>query len=496
DALIDDPASVAEHDRLLAPLAPLLRDADLTAVNVESPISEQPYIDPTRPRQPGVHPTKEFVFASGTGMPAALADAGVDVVGLANNHQFDLLSGGVRSTVDAFAGAGFAPGSGQFGLGATVEEAYRPAITEVSGMRVAFLGCTTITGAEHAINYVAGPDKAGAAPCEETRIRDGVAAAASAADLVVFGVHGGFEYGREPSSTVQRLTATARAAGAQLVINHHPHVVGGLDWDGRSLAAWSLGNLVFDQTVWPTFQSYVLVVHVRRDEVVRAYLEPVMVEDYVARGVGSRLADHVARAAAGLSRGPFVLEDGAVELDLDDRIAEDAQVVQLSGSPTGTITEIAAGWRLDRVDPASGQCGTDLMWVGDFDGPVVSAGAGALWSTEPDARAVLAPAPDYGGVFRLRRTDDNSEAVVASPLHRMLLTNPGSVALRRARSELDGEAVPPLRPGGPRAQAQLSLTGSLRAGPGATVEVQISWYPDTRGPSSAQTVQVFDEGSQ
>ena len=501
DAVLDDPADVAAHRALLEPLAPLLANADLTAVNVESPISARPYLDPTQPRQPrqpGVHPTKDFVFASGPALPSALAQAGVDVVGLANNHQYDLLEEGAYSTVEAFARAGFGPGTKQFGLGASIDAAYVPAITEVGGMRIAFLGCTTITGSEHVVGYVAQVTRGGAAPCEETRVRDAVAAATAVSDLVVFSVHGGFEYGSEPSANVQMLTTIARQAGAKLVVNHHPHVVGGLDWDGSGLKAWSLGNLVFDQTVWPTFQSYVLAVHVRRGEIVRAYLEPMMIDEYVAHGVGAGLADYVARTATGSSRGPFVVEDGAVELDLGGRSRPSLVPVELTGSQTGRIAEIGDGWLLEQADSATSQFGTDLMWVGDFEDDVLADGPGPLWTEGVDNQVVLDPAPDRGYTYQLRRDDGNEDPVVGSPIHRILLTNPGSVGLRRATSQLedeDPEATAPPAAGATLADAQVSLTGLLRMDPSARVEVQLSWYPDTRGPSSSQTVQMVKGGA-
>ena len=79
------------------------------------------------------------------------------------------------------------------------------------------------------------------------------------------------------------------------------------------------GNLLFDQDVWPTFQSYLLVAHVRRGKVIRAFAEPLMLEGYRPRGIAGGVADHVAREAAGREHGPFLVEDGAMEVDLGRR---------------------------------------------------------------------------------------------------------------------------------------------------------------------------------
>jgi poly-gamma-glutamate synthesis protein (capsule biosynthesis protein) len=124
---------------------------------------------------------------------------------------------------------------------------------------------------------------------------------------------------RHPSPLVLKFTDIAREHGADLVINHMPHVVGGFDWDGSSFVAWTLGNFIFDQTVWPTFQSYVLAVHMRGDEVVRAYAEPIMLEGYISKGLTGGLAEYVVREGAGREVGPFIMEAGAVEVDIGGR---------------------------------------------------------------------------------------------------------------------------------------------------------------------------------
>ncbi len=495
DALITDPADRARHAELLAPVAPLLADADLTAVNVESPVVDDPPLGADVTGRTDVHPTKEYVFASGTGLPGGLADAGVDVVGLANNHQFDLLGTGVAETAAAFDAAGFAAGSGRFGLGADVDAAWQPAVRDVGGTRVALLGCTSISGAEHDIDYVAGPGDPGAAPCDEARVRAAVAAAAAASDLVVFSVHGGVEYERTPSETVRLVSAAARESGADLVVNHHPHVVGGVDWDGAALTAWSLGNLVFDQTVWPSFQSYLLAVHVRGGEVVRAYLEPLMVRDYVARGVGTPLGDRVARTAMGLSTGPFLVEDGAVELDRGPLAGPAREAVPVTGAPEGRIAELGAGRLVEAADPALVQGGHDLLWTGDLDAGVLGGVPGPLWGTGPGSTVV---ADGAGHVAQLRRGPLDTEPVLASTLHRMLLTNPGSAQQRDFRSDIDDDdpaATAPPPSALAAADAEVSFTGRVRATPGSQVEVRVAWYPDTRGRSSDQDVLVVDPGN-
>ncbi|MEJ7715124.1 MAG: CapA family protein [Thermoleophilaceae bacterium] len=218
----------------------------------------------------------------------ALARAGIDVVGIANNHLFDRLGPGVASTRAGLEAAGFGRGRGFFGAGTREDDAWAPAIRAVDGQRVGFVGCTSISGDDQKVTYVAGPRKGGAARCDEGRLRRDVAALASRTDIVVAMIHGGFEYGRDPSGQIRALSDAAVAAGATMVINHHPHVVGGLRFANGRLTAWTLGNLLFDQTVWPTFESYLLRVAARQGKVVSAWIEPLRIQHFQPTGVFGR----------------------------------------------------------------------------------------------------------------------------------------------------------------------------------------------------------------
>lgn len=91
------------------------------------------------------------------------------MVGVGNNHLYDALEEGARTTLQALRKAGFEEGSGYFGAGASADAAWRPAVLEVAGQTIAFLGCTTIEGAEHFVNYVATETKGGAAGCTAGR---------------------------------------------------------------------------------------------------------------------------------------------------------------------------------------------------------------------------------------------------------------------------------------------------------------------------------------
>ncbi|WP_207787468.1 CapA family protein [Actinomycetospora cinnamomea] len=452
DGLLREGASVAEHAALLDAVAPLLRDADLTVVNLETPVVDKPWVDPTRPRPTAFHPTKDYVFASAPESADALLQSGVDVVSLGNNHVNDALGAGLDSTLDILDRAGLP----HFGAGRTVDEAWRPAVVERAGHQMAFLGCTTITGNEHAIPYVADERQGGAARCETARLDREVRAARARGETVVVMVHGGEEYVPTQTELVRGLARTAVAAGASVVANGHPHVVGGVDQVGDAVVAESLGNLLFDQTVWPTFPSYLLRVDLRVGRPVDTSVDPLFSDGYIPRPTVGLLADSAARRAAGLTPGP------------DQRLRDPGAVVSPGESPPrsvgrpvagGTVARLQRGWWVERA-PDGVAVGDDLLTTGSFEDMDTDPGTGGGhgWSLGPNAELTSTAACSGVRGAELRRSPVSTDDVVATPQHRQL-TAPGT---------------------------PLSLLVGVRdASPGSTVELR--WYRDTRGGSSSVT---------
>lgn len=290
------PARVAA---LFDGIRPWLDDADLSVLNLESPVTDRA---PTNPE-------KEYRFASPPAVADGLSDAGFDVAVLANNHQYDAMAPGLDDTFSHLDAAGL----GRAGAGRDEAEAWRPWVAPDGS--VAVLGCTTLWGPAEAYSNRAddGRGKGGAAFCEQDAIADAIADAAGLADLVVFQVHGGTMYETEPDARVQEVVWQAQEAGADLVIGHHPHVFGPVTWDDDGLVAWSLGNIAFDSVVEPTWRSGVLSVLVEGGAVVAAYVEPVLLVDYlpVARAGSDR--GEASAALAGRSD-DTVVQDGVVHV--------------------------------------------------------------------------------------------------------------------------------------------------------------------------------------
>ena len=70
------------------------------------------------------------------------------------------------------------------------------------------------------------------------------------ADKVVLLMHWGVEHYSFPTPTQRRQSKALIEAGVDIIIGHHPHVIQGFERIGEGLAAYSLGNFVFDEFEW------------------------------------------------------------------------------------------------------------------------------------------------------------------------------------------------------------------------------------------------------
>ena len=204
-----------------------LARADIAFGNLESPVSKR-----------GTPFEKLYNFR---GTPAALRGlarhSGLDVLNLANNHAGDYGPVALMDTVRGIERLGMTA----VGAGRSLRRALRPQIVERLGLRVAFVGFTEVAPVE----FAATADRPGTAWATPEAVTAAVHRARRRADVVVATFHWGAEKAAVESAAQQTLAATAAAAGAQLVIGAHPHVLQPLRRQGSAVVAYSLGNFVF-----------------------------------------------------------------------------------------------------------------------------------------------------------------------------------------------------------------------------------------------------------
>jgi len=165
----------------------------------------------------------------------ALAEAGVDVVSLANNHAMDAGTPGLRTALESLPRAGITC----FGAAADRRAALQPTIVTLRGRRIGFVGAC-----EHSKAW-AGRNHPGVAPLNRARVGDAVRRLRAEVDLVVAVLHADFEFTPCPAPARIRLSRWLVDQGADVVVQHHPHVWQGIEHYGGGLIAYSVGNFVF-----------------------------------------------------------------------------------------------------------------------------------------------------------------------------------------------------------------------------------------------------------
>ena len=228
--------------------------ADVVVGNLESPVMF------TLPDRSPSH--NQHRFAASAAHIRQLANAGFTVMSLANNHYFDLGVDGQLESPRALTEAGL------LAIGASRIEPplFRVETLEVDGWRIGFIAFAT---RQNSAGDPGGPELPLLSLGQiDDHIIPLVAEARDDHDLLIVAVHWGDEYVDEPGKSRQLAAARLHAAGVDLLIGHHPHVLqaierrrSGDDRDG--LIAYSLGNFLFPRSDHPAGLSGVLRVRYR-----------------------------------------------------------------------------------------------------------------------------------------------------------------------------------------------------------------------------------------
>lgn len=197
-----------------AKTADRVKDADITFINLESPLV------------PGCLPTNEgMLFCGDPRHVEGLMYAGVDVASLANNHLGNHGIAGIESTKNILAKAGIATmGSGGF------------VVKNVKGTRFAFLGYNDIGAKEPGISWV-----------DRETIASDIQKARQEADVVLVAYHWGSEYRSQPDDRQKELGKFTIDSGADVVIGNHPHWIQPLEVYKGKVITYAHGNYIFDQ---------------------------------------------------------------------------------------------------------------------------------------------------------------------------------------------------------------------------------------------------------
>ena len=286
----------ADPATTFGPIANVLCRADLAVVNLETAITER-----------GTPAAKDFTFRAPPTALTALKAAGVDVVTMANNHGEDFGLVGLRGSLAAAKAAKFPV----VGVGANADEAYRAHQVTVKGQRIAVIGATQVLDSNLAAAWTAGDNKPGMASAyEEARLRAAVKAARASADTVIVDLHWGRELANCPIDRQRALAPKLIAAGADVVVGSHAHVLLGGGYLRGAYVHYGLGNFVFYSRGGVTAQSGVLLLTTQGRAITNSRWVPATISGGIPIPLEGAAADHAVdtwqslRRCTGLSAKP------------------------------------------------------------------------------------------------------------------------------------------------------------------------------------------------
>ncbi|MCL5735881.1 MAG: CapA family protein [Actinobacteria bacterium] len=239
---------------IFSPIAPYLRDADYTLVNLETRLAggERGYSG---------YP----LFNSPSQLAFALRDSGVDLAATANNHSLDMGWDGIVKTLDNLDAAGVA----HVGTYRSATARATPLVVDIRGIKVAFLnytaglnGLTMPKEHPYAVNTLDVDQVAG----------DAATARLWGAEIVIAILHYGNEYERDPSQQQIDVSRQLLSSGVDVILGSHPHVVQPIshvfEYSGWKVTdkyiAYSLGNFVSAQRWQYSDSGLVAYVHIEK----------------------------------------------------------------------------------------------------------------------------------------------------------------------------------------------------------------------------------------
>lgn len=259
DKVVNAGGSNYDYSDVFLDVMPILSGGDLTTVNFEGNLYEEPY--------GSKHNSAPVQLVQ------ALRNAGVDILQTANSKSVTNGILGLASTLDGIHSAGLQ----SVGTYATQEQFQRYQgflIREVNGIRIAITAFTKGMdgrglpgGSEHCVNLLYEDYNSAYQKVDE----DGINAVLKAIekqkpDITVALLHWGSEFNDQISKTQEKIIDIMADGGVDAIVGTHPHYVQRIGFDAETgmLIAYSLGDLLGDGDKAGTDYSVILNMEITR----------------------------------------------------------------------------------------------------------------------------------------------------------------------------------------------------------------------------------------
>jgi poly-gamma-glutamate synthesis protein (capsule biosynthesis protein) len=262
DRLAEDPTTA-----LGSTVPQLLSGVNLSMVNFESAMTDGTCPDP----QP-----KQYDFYAPQTALEAFKGAGVSLITEANNHGEDCGMPGLQMAMAARSQSGYTV----LGIGQNIGQALSPYHVTINGEKITIIAATQVIDSDLQTAWTATATQPGLASAYDvTDLVAAVEAARKVSDTVVVYLHWGTELDACPNPLQEPLAKALVAAGADIVVGTHAHVLLGGGYLGSAFVDYGLGNFAFYDNSPPENASGSLVVTATGRRVDSAIWRPAVIED-------------------------------------------------------------------------------------------------------------------------------------------------------------------------------------------------------------------------
>lgn len=225
------------YDHFFTEVQPILSAGDWVVGNLETTLAGE-----------AAKYTGYPLFNAPDTLADAIKQAGFNILTTANNHSLDRREAGVLKTLENVRQRGLEP----VGTNSSAEEAQEILVVEKNDISMAFLAYTYGT---NGIPIPKGKDYLVALIDQDKIIADINQAEQLGVDVITVALHFGSEYQRQPNQQQQQLVQALVAAGADIILGSHPHVVQPYEVFEfeemgevrKAVAIYSMGNFVSNQ---------------------------------------------------------------------------------------------------------------------------------------------------------------------------------------------------------------------------------------------------------
>jgi hypothetical protein len=211
----------------------LMREADIAHISNEIPFF-------TGCRFPKPDATGPLVFCSDPKYIELLTDIGTDVVELTGNHFADYGPNAMLETLEIYK-ANDIP---YFGGGADLQDSLEPALFEVNGNKIAFIGCNRPDVGRFPTATEVRP---GAAPCDFSYLPQKINQLIAEGYVVISTFQWYESYDSRPNPRQVNEFRLMAESGASIVSGSQAHYPQAMEFYGDAFIHYGLGNLFFDQ---------------------------------------------------------------------------------------------------------------------------------------------------------------------------------------------------------------------------------------------------------